>query len=65
VPRCPSVSRAPQEAKLQLAMVMRRHRLAPEVPDMLARCNLFPFITPVRGTDGMRLLPREEPLPWH
>ncbi len=31
---------------------------------MLARCDKFPYYLPVKGTDGMRLLPREEPLPW-
>ncbi len=50
--------------KLLLALLMRRHRLALEVPDMLARGEKFPIYKPVRGTDGMRLLPREEPLSW-
>ncbi|GLC51530.1 hypothetical protein PLESTB_000512400 [Pleodorina starrii] len=53
------------EVKLLLALVLRKYRLRPETPDMLRRCEVFPFVVPARGTDGMLLVPREEPLPWH
>ncbi|KAG2446202.1 hypothetical protein HXX76_000795 [Chlamydomonas incerta] len=50
------------EVKLLLAMLLRRFRLELEVPDMLARAELFPYAKPVKGTGGMRLVPREQPV---
>lgn len=52
----------PQEVKLLLAMVLRKWRLQLEVPDMLARAELFPYTKPAKGTGGMRLIAREQPV---
>ncbi|KAG2497936.1 hypothetical protein HYH03_004198 [Edaphochlamys debaryana] len=52
------------EIKLLLTLVLRHYSLRLETPDMLARCpRCFPFFVPEPGTDGVLLLPREEPLP--
>ncbi|PNW77209.1 hypothetical protein CHLRE_10g426750v5 [Chlamydomonas reinhardtii] len=50
------------EVKLLLAMVLRKWRLQLEVPDMLARAELFPYTKPAKGTGGMRLIAREQPV---
>ncbi len=58
----PGVGPCTQEVKLLLALVMRKFRLELETPDMLTRAQLFPYTVPAKGTDGMRLIPREQPL---
>ncbi|EFJ44894.1 hypothetical protein VOLCADRAFT_106263 [Volvox carteri f. nagariensis] len=62
---CAGTNLVQMEVKLLLALVMRRFRLELEMPDMLTRAELFPYVVPVKGTDGMRLVPREESLPWN
>ncbi|PNW77208.1 hypothetical protein CHLRE_10g426700v5 [Chlamydomonas reinhardtii] len=61
---CAGVNLVYLEAKLVMAMLVRRFRLRLSAPDMLARCTrVFPFMQPVPGTDKVELLPREQPLP--
>lgn len=53
------MSRALQEVKLLLSMVLRKYRLRLHTPDMLLRCErLFPFFLPAKGTDTVLLEPR-------
>ncbi len=45
-----------------LALVVRKHRLRLEHPDVLQRLDrMFPFLVPAKGTDLVHLEPREVP----
>ncbi|KAG2497926.1 hypothetical protein HYH03_004188 [Edaphochlamys debaryana] len=62
---CSGVQLVTMEVKLMIALAVRRWRLELEVPDVLRRADrIFPFVLPAKGTDGMRLIPREDQLPW-
>ncbi|GIL61137.1 hypothetical protein Vafri_15545 [Volvox africanus] len=62
---CPGMNLVQMEVKLLLTLVMRRFSLELEVPDMLLRLAAqFPYLIPAKGTDGMRLVPRVQGLPW-
>ncbi|GIL92804.1 hypothetical protein Vretimale_19235 [Volvox reticuliferus] len=62
---CVGMNLVQMEVKLLLTLVMRRFRLELEVPDMMRRLAAqFPYVVPAKGTDGMRLVPRVQGLPW-
>ncbi|KAG2497927.1 hypothetical protein HYH03_004189 [Edaphochlamys debaryana] len=61
---CAGMQLTTLEVKMLLAMLVRRFVMQLEVPDMLNKASVFPYTVPAKGTDGLRLVPREQPLPW-
>ncbi|KXZ56842.1 hypothetical protein GPECTOR_1g76 [Gonium pectorale] len=58
---CAGKNLAYLEVKVMLAMLLRKHTLRLQTPDMLKRCRFFPFTIPPGGTDTLVLVPRQEP----
>ncbi|KAG2446197.1 hypothetical protein HXX76_000790 [Chlamydomonas incerta] len=55
---CAGVHLVYLEVKTMLALLLRKHRLKLQTPDMLARATWLPFTTPAPGTDTVILEPR-------